>query len=440
MANRNLLLSALRRSRPLSTLSRLLTNSNPNSLTAQPANAIPPCSSLASFHLPFCRFLSTRTESESINFEQLADPVTEEGVVNGILPVDAMISLLDSYHDLTGLPWSVDNHCFINTGNENNAASFTCSANAQDQENLSGGALWFQNLTELPHGVLGAIFPFLIASLHGLNVQYYKKYLNFLMLPLFFIGYCIPQGSLVYWVTNSSFTAIQQASLKHPVVRAKLGLLEKDSPKAPAISAEMVTPELHKVSPENLSPHELLAVSGDVQALLQEGLHAEATDHLERAISKLILSGHPTAEDVDHLILASQWAGVACIRQEKNAEGIMHLERITSLEEPEDPKSKAHYFDGLLLLARFWNMVINEPPVRACNLQDDLSCRGERRPANDRFRGGRSCHTLYGEHNFLRRVRCALLLVVSWSSIFGRKLPWVGSTKLRLRRSRMTKD
>ena len=31
----------------------------------------------------------------------------------------------------------------------------------------------------------------------------------------------------------------------------------------------------------------------------------------------------------------------------------MHLERITSLEEPEDPKSKAHYFDGLLLLARY---------------------------------------------------------------------------------------
>lgn len=31
----------------------------------------------------------------------------------------------------------------------------------------------------------------------------------------------------------------------------------------------------------------------------------------------------------------------------------MHLERAASLEEPEDPKSKAHYFDGLLLLARY---------------------------------------------------------------------------------------
>lgn len=61
-------------------------------------------------------------------------------------------------------------------------------------------------------------------------------------------------------------------SLKHPVVGATLGLLNKDSPKTPAISEEMVTPESvsldsstkwRKVSPENLSPDELLVVSGD---------------------------------------------------------------------------------------------------------------------------------------------------------------------------------
>ncbi|CAK7340305.1 unnamed protein product [Dovyalis caffra] len=198
-------------------------------------------------------------------------------------------------------------------------------------------------------------------------------------------------GSLVYWVTNSSFTAIQQVSLKHPVVRATLGLLDKDSPTAPAISEEMVTPESmslvsptewHKVSPENLSPHELLVLSVQLlscgrrdraismlqmalkkepnhmkalivmgHTLLQDGIHAEAADYLERAISKLFLAGYPTAEDVDHLILASQWASVACISQGKNSEGIVHLERVASLEEPEDPKSKARYFDGLLLLA-----------------------------------------------------------------------------------------
>ena len=108
MATRSLLLSTLRRSRPLSTLSRLLTNPSPSSLNSQPSNAISSRNSLASFNFPSCRTLSTRTESESINLEELAGPVsteTEDGVVNGILPVDSMIWLLDSYHDLTGLPW-----------------------------------------------------------------------------------------------------------------------------------------------------------------------------------------------------------------------------------------------------------------------------------------------------------------------------------------------
>ncbi|KAJ8425445.1 hypothetical protein Cgig2_022797 [Carnegiea gigantea] len=35
----------------------------------------------------------------------------------------------------------------------------------------AGGIFWFQNLTELPNGVLGPIFPVLIAGLHFCNVQ-----------------------------------------------------------------------------------------------------------------------------------------------------------------------------------------------------------------------------------------------------------------------------
>lgn len=34
-----------------------------------------------------------------------------------------------------------------------------------------GGTLWFQNLTEVPNGTLGPIFPLLIAGLHFVNVQ-----------------------------------------------------------------------------------------------------------------------------------------------------------------------------------------------------------------------------------------------------------------------------
>lgn len=34
-------------------------------------------------------------------------------------------------------------------------------------------------------------------------------------------------------------------------------------------------------------------------------------------------------------------------------EGLVHLERIAQLKEPEDPKSKAHYYDGLIVLSRY---------------------------------------------------------------------------------------
>ncbi|PRQ41569.1 putative membrane insertase OXA1/ALB3/YidC, tetratricopeptide-like helical domain-containing protein [Rosa chinensis] len=275
-----------------------------------------------------------------------------------------------------------------------------------------GGTLWFQNLSELPHGVSGPIFPLLIAGLHYANVQisfkasslktmkgvfgtlakYYKYYLNFITLPLFFIGYNIPQGSLVYWVTNSSISVIQQLALKDPAVRAKLGLPDNDRPTETENSEKLGIPELSplasptkmkKISLQNLSPKELVNLSIQVlsegdkeralpllglalekdpeyvralivmgQTLLQKELHAEATKYLERAITKLFSTGVPTrVEDIDNLILASQWTGVAYIRQGKFTEGIVHLDRIAQLKEPDDPKSKAHYFDGLLMLA-----------------------------------------------------------------------------------------
>ncbi|KAG6703279.1 hypothetical protein I3842_07G076000 [Carya illinoinensis] len=266
-----------------------------------------------------------------------------------------------------------------------------------------GGALWFQNLTEFPHGVSGPIFPLLIAGLHYINIQvslgtssvgkgngllgllakYYKFCLDIFTLPLFFIGYCIPQGSLVYWVTNSSISVIQQLSLRHPAVRAKLGLPDKDAPTVdPGITPIDSPIKQGKVSVQSLSPKELLALSVKLlakgqkesaipllrmaldkdpeytramivmgQTLLQNGQLVEATGYLEGAISKLILAGDPTSvEDVDLLILSSQWAGVACIRQGKKAEGIVHLERVASMKEPEEATCKAHYFDGLVLL------------------------------------------------------------------------------------------
>ncbi|KAK9106034.1 hypothetical protein Scep_022878 [Stephania cephalantha] len=248
-----------------------------------------------------------------------------------------------------------------------------------------GGTLWFQDLTELPHGVYGPIFPVLIAGLHFINVQISFRTSSVDKMKGL-IG-VLAKGSLVYWVTNSSLTAIQQLSLGHPTVRGKLGLPDKNNPVKTESSTDTGLAKVRNSGmPENvqnLSPEELLPLSIQFlakgqqeraipllqlaleknpdfiralvvlgQTLMQKGLLIDATDYLERAISKLFLDGHPTkAEELDLLILSSSWAGVTYIRQGKTAEGLQHLQRIAQLKEPDDPKSKAHYFDGLLLLA-----------------------------------------------------------------------------------------
>ncbi|KAK6915280.1 Tetratricopeptide repeat [Dillenia turbinata] len=214
------------------------------------------------------------------------------------------------------------------------------------------------------------------------------------------------QASLVYWVTNLSFSNIQLVTLRHPAVRELLGLPNKETSERMSdpdvfgtiqIRSSDQPTKLQEVSVKELSPKELFAVSVQMlakghqdkairllklalhkdpecvraltvmgQTLIQKGLLTEAIEHLERAIAELFLTGHPTKlEDIDMLIIASQWAGVAHVRQGvvygsvktharvvgQFAEGLVHLERIAQLKEPEDPKSKVHYFDGLLLLA-----------------------------------------------------------------------------------------
>ncbi|CAB4316078.1 unnamed protein product [Prunus armeniaca] len=468
-------------------------NPNPNSNLLSPH---PPWNSYAfpqTLTFSHSRFLSSSSSDDS-DFVQLgvsgADSAAQSELLNlggcageeYLLPVRALISVLDGFHDLTRLPWwmviasstlamrlsllpllivqlqklkrigellpklppplpppfsgkssldqislfrkersaigcpsllwflasfSVQVPCFLLWLNSirrmslGNHPGFDC-----------GGTLWFNNLTELPHGVYGAIFPFLIAGLHYANVQisfktsalvkgndllsnlakYYKFYLDIMTLPIIVIGFCIPQGSLVYWVTNSSLSVIQQLVLRDPAVRAKLGLPDKDAPTDTAISEKPGTPEISplasptrwkKITLQNLSPKELLNLSVQVlsegdkekalpllklalekdpeyaralivmgQTLLQKSLHAEATEYFQRAITKLNSAGQPTeVEDIDLLILASQWAGVAYIRQGKSVEGIVHLERVAQLEEPDEPSSKTHYFEGLLLLS-----------------------------------------------------------------------------------------
>ncbi|KAJ0248253.1 Uncharacterized protein HA466_0153830 [Hirschfeldia incana] len=274
----------------------------------------------------------------------------------------------------------------------------------------TGGALWFQNLTEIPNGLYGPLFPFLIAGLHYTNTQIafsassvhkvdkfaelaktYKTFLNFLTFALYFLAFQMPQGSLLYWSTNLSFSIAQQSIIKHPVVSAMLGLQGDDTAQKEAgnpmlltnIEEAKLTDPSSKgrlISGHDLTPKELVALSAKYlsggqkeksipllrlalekdpeylqamvilgQALYQKEQFAEAAKYLERASSKLIDACPTEVEEVDLLIVASQWAGVSNIRQGKTSEGITHLERVANMEEPDDPKSKAHYLDALVL-------------------------------------------------------------------------------------------
>ncbi|KAK6916161.1 Tetratricopeptide repeat [Dillenia turbinata] len=226
----------------------------------------------------------------------------------------------------------------------------------------------------------------------GLLVKWYKNFLRLMSVFLLYVSFQMPQASLVYWVTNLSFSCIQLVTLRHPAVRELLVLPNKETSERTSdpdvlgtirIRSSDQPTKLLEVSVKELSPKQLLAVSVQMlakghqdkaipllrlaldkdpeyvraltvmgQTLIQKGLLGEAIEHLERAIAKLFLSGQTTKlEDADMLIIASQWAGVAHVRKGQFAEGLVHLERIAQLKEPEDPKSKVHYFDGLLLLA-----------------------------------------------------------------------------------------
>lgn len=67
---------------------------------------------------------------------------------------------------------------------------------------------------------------------------------------------------------------------------------------------------------------------------------------------------YPTGDKYLFFNSALEGASFLCIdifffsMQGKNNEGMQHLERIANLKEPVDDKSKAHYYEGLLILSR----------------------------------------------------------------------------------------
>ncbi|KAL6496878.1 hypothetical protein OROGR_028807 [Orobanche gracilis] len=225
-----------------------------------------------------------------------------------------------------------------------------------------------------------------------LLAKIYKTYLQVMTLPIMIATLNVPQGSLVYWLTNSSLSLIQLLCLRHPRFLEYLGLPTTNAPVvAPSIKERansgfadiVILTKQGEVPAPSLSPAELVSYSVKIltdghketairllrlalekdpgfvrallilgQTLLQNKQFSEAAECLESAISKLLEAGYPTeVEDVDLLILSSQWAGIANVHQGKMEEGLVHLERIALLEEPQDSKSKAHYYDGLIILA-----------------------------------------------------------------------------------------
>ncbi|CAL9247774.1 unnamed protein product [Arabidopsis halleri] len=419
------------------------------------------------------------TNGHGLEFSDLSQDLIGAGVSNYDYLTQPVISLLDSYHDLTGLPWWVVIATstvafrtallpililqrkqtrrisqflpklppFLPPEGSGRSVIDQLKLFRQERKDIgcpsflwvpayfsiqiscfflwitsirrmsldhhpgfdSGGALWFQNLTEIPNGLYGPLFPFLIAGLHYTNTQItftassvhkvdkftelakaYKTFLNLLTCALYFLSFQMPQGSLLYWATNLSFSIAQQSILNHPVVSAKLGLQTKDSVQKEAGNpiltnineAKLADPSSkgRLISVHNLTPKELVALSAKYlsgghkdksipllrlalekdpeylqamvilgQALYQKDQFAEAAKYLEQAASKLLDTSPTEVEEVDLLIVASQWAGVSNIRQGKTSEGITHLERVANMEEPDDPKSKAHYLDALVL-------------------------------------------------------------------------------------------
>ncbi|CAD6337527.1 unnamed protein product [Miscanthus lutarioriparius] len=289
----------------------------------------------------------------------------------------------------------------------------------------NGGILWFHNLSEFPHGTLGPIFPILVAGLHYLNVQisfqgsqikdhpgifgllakYYRIYLDVLTIPLFLIAYMVPQGSLVYWTTNSLFSVAQQLSLRNDAARKLLGLpdtraqvsyrAQKSPLERPLLedadmqtksmssdkgtASESTAPNFVMESMEgnisvSSSPEELLeqalqylgtgcrdqalplirtavernpdlsvALIGMGQTLFSNKLFPEAAVCFEHAIPKI-------QEDDPLLVLAYFGAGLSNERQGDNETAIKLLQRIAELKEPEKPINKTCYFQGMLTL------------------------------------------------------------------------------------------
>ncbi|GAQ86864.1 hypothetical protein KFL_003170020 [Klebsormidium nitens] len=160
----------------------------------------------------------------------------------------------------------------------------------------TGGMLWFTDLT-LPAGLglEAAIFPVAIVSLYLSNVQLafggigprsrflkvYKFALQALAVPAFVGSFYLPQGLLLYWVTNNCCSLGQNLAVRSTAVRAALGL-----PPLPDRKPSGTEPEAVPVTDEMIAKmdvNELVQIAATCQAQRRP---EEAIKFLKKALAR----------------------------------------------------------------------------------------------------------------------------------------------------------
>ncbi|KAL0354387.1 UNVERIFIED_CONTAM: ALBINO3-like protein 2, chloroplastic [Sesamum radiatum] len=291
----------------------------------RPLNYSPRCSSvlLAPPH-HHCFSLSRRFSSQP-NLSESDDP---------FLPVQALISLLDACHDATGFPWWI---------------IISSSTVAMRLALFPLVVLQLKKLKRIGEIFPKCFFSKIIVATHTGYLRIISKDIQDLSATAdtaYFDCYiqCSP-GMLSILAYKWFF----ESDTENPVVAPTNK--EKGSS---GVADICILTKQGEVSAKSLSPAELVAYSVKI---LTDGRRDTAIGLLRLALEKdpdharaLLIMGQTLLQNKQFAEAAESLE--SAISKGKMEEGLLHLERIAQLEEPEGPKIKAHYYDGLFMLSR----------------------------------------------------------------------------------------
>ncbi|BBN03391.1 hypothetical protein MPTK1_2g23140 [Marchantia polymorpha subsp. ruderalis] len=256
----------------------------------------------------------------------------------------------------------------------------------------TGGVLWFSNLTVPVQGALGALFPTLVALTYFINVQVsfrtmkpsndvtgffmkiYQWWLEAMTIPLFLMGFYLPQGVFMYWLTNNTFNLLQSLALQNESFRSTFGLpllseMEKLRSKQQSQSAESesINPELLDLDGLLSAATQCVANDRDLEAvnLLKFALEkypdepeaynvygmlhikkrqwSEALEYYSLVISK--------ARDDPPRITALMGSGIALYNQGRRGEAVDVMRPLMDMNVPEEPVLRVKYLRALVTLS-----------------------------------------------------------------------------------------